>query len=167
MLCWDGNGFIGDRIYEFGSQAQVFLANLTSSRAGQFAKKLRNYVGNAFASSKSHMIFWIPSTVLRGLSKNRDKPCIEDIDASRYVNMKAWVLKDVFRYQKPLQHNHKQGAIIRCHIWHVAVLHLRGETGLRLSWSRLPDWIYNCSRSNTTGCPYSVTNRVSAWTAAL
>ena len=48
------------------------------------------------------------------LRKHKDKHCIEDIDSVRYAKIYAWVFSDVFRYKKPLQHSHKQGAIIWC-----------------------------------------------------
>ena len=48
------------------------------------------------------------------LRENKDKHCIEDIDSVRYAKIYAWVFSDVFRYNKPLQHSHKQGAIIWC-----------------------------------------------------
>jgi hypothetical protein len=48
------------------------------------------------------------------LHNHKDKHCIEDIDSVRYAKIYAWVLSEVFRYKKPLQHSHKQGAIIWC-----------------------------------------------------
>ena len=48
------------------------------------------------------------------LRKHKDKHCIEDVDSVRYAKIYAWVFSDVLRYKKPLQHSHKQGAIIWC-----------------------------------------------------
>jgi hypothetical protein len=50
------------------------------------------------------------------LRNHKDKHCIEDIDSVRYAKIYAWVFSDAFRYKKPLQHSHKQGAIIWCRL---------------------------------------------------